>query len=62
MNESINLLDLLSDLYATSVDFEDYLQEADAEQTGLMLKVLINKVKTLNEFIFDNIDLDKFEE
>ena len=61
MNNEINLLDILSDLYATSVDFKFYLEQATEEELKLMVINLTDKVIGLNDFIFENIDLQDFD-
>jgi hypothetical protein len=63
MNTKDNLLELLSDMYASAVEYREFINyNASEDELKTMIEDITNKIIYLNEFIFDNIDLDKIEE
>lgn len=60
MNKDLDLLTIIGDLYDVAVDYAAHSKSCSEEDIKLMLLDLIKQITDMNDFIFNNIDLDQF--
>ena len=55
---SFNLLDMLGEMYDSAISYSQYSKECTDEELLVMFKDLVNRIIELNDFVFENVNLE----